>query len=108
MSDTKKRLQKWRRREKQQQLEASAAIYPHYHCLVCDQIIEKGDSYEILKKSTDKSVYYQHFCSKECYEKYAGKPGKKRGLKIWVLYIGIGVALAVIVILIIIFGGVFK
>ncbi len=78
MSEPKKPLQKWKRKIRQEQAEA-VSIYPHYHCLVCDQMVEKGQTYKIVRKSDNKSISYMAFCSKKCYEKFAPSP-KKRGL----------------------------
>ncbi|MFX1450375.1 MAG: DUF2116 family Zn-ribbon domain-containing protein, partial [Promethearchaeota archaeon] len=93
--------QKWKRRMRQEQ-EASVSIYPHYHCLVCDQMIEKGQSYKTVRRSSGKSVSYVTFCSNECYEKYAGKPKEKGKSKRWILY-GLIPAVVIILVLLIIF-----
>ncbi|MHA1301700.1 MAG: DUF7576 family protein [Candidatus Helarchaeota archaeon] len=104
MSTPKKHLQKWKRKEKQEREAASVSIYPHFHCLVCDKMIEKGESYKSILRKTDRSISYQDFCSKECYEKYVGKPGKKRSRWMIVFYISVIVAIVVIITLLIIFG----
>ena len=107
MSAPKKRLQKWKRREKQEQAATAASIYPHYHCLVCDQMIEKDKSYKTVLRSTDRSFSYMDFCSKKCYEEYSGKPKKKgeRSFRLFYILIAIGAGIIVtIIILMIAFG----
>ena len=101
MPTPKKHLQKWRRREKQDAI--SSSIYPHYHCMVCDGMLEKGEAYDKILRKTDRSYTYKYFCSKECYEKAVGKPKEKRNLKKWLLYIGLAAGIGVAVVLILIF-----
>jgi predicted nucleic acid-binding Zn ribbon protein len=102
MSTPKKPLQKWKRKMRQEQAEA-VPIYPHYHCLVCDQMVEKGQTYKTVRRSTNKSVSYMAFCSKKCYEKYAPKPKKKGQSKGWLIYIVLSGVITLVLILLFVF-----
>lgn len=97
MASPKKPLQKWKRKMRQEQ-EAAVTIYPHYHCLVCDQMVEKGQTYKIVRKSTNKSISYMAFCSKKCYDQYAPKPKKKGLFKSWFFYILISAIIIIVLI----------
>lgn len=104
MPEEKKHLQKWKRREKERQAAISASIFPHYHCLICDQMIEQGDSYKRILKKTDRTMTYQDFCSKKCYEEFIGVPGKKKKFPWkWIFYIASPIAVVVVIVLIVIF-----
>lgn len=78
MDDQKKPLQKWRRKMRQEQAESANAIFPHYHCLICEKMIEEGEAYQTVFKVTDKGISYKNFCSEQCYEKFTGKGKKDR------------------------------
>ncbi|MHA1379839.1 MAG: hypothetical protein ACTSRG_15820 [Candidatus Helarchaeota archaeon] len=107
MAAPKKPYQKWKRREKKEQDAISASIYPHYHCLICDGIIEKGQSYKRILRKTDRSISFQDFCSKKCYEEFTGPPGKaKKKSWLWIFYILIAAAVGVVIALVLIFGNV--
>ncbi|NVM03736.1 MAG: DUF2116 family Zn-ribbon domain-containing protein [Candidatus Helarchaeota archaeon] len=102
MPEPKKPLQKWKRKMRQEQ-EAAVSIYPHFHCLVCDQMVEKGQTYKTVRKSTNKSISYMAFCSKNCYEEYAPKPKKKGRSKKWINYIVLSAVIILLLILLFVF-----
>lgn len=99
MPTPKKPLQKWKRRIRQEQAEIAAATYPHYHCLVCDSMIEKGEEYKTVQKSTGTTYTYYQFCSTKCYDRYTGKTEKKKSSKIWIFYLILPIIIIIVVVL---------
>ncbi|MBD3227763.1 MAG: hypothetical protein GF329_06205 [Candidatus Lokiarchaeota archaeon] len=89
----------WKKRPTQK--EESTYIYPHYHCIVCNKIIEKNQDH-IQKKTVEKGVEFtERYCSQECYgEIYKEKKkSKKRVIIKWGIIGGIA-AVSIIVLLI--------
>jgi predicted nucleic acid-binding Zn ribbon protein len=76
-------------------------IYPHYHCIVCNKMIEKGSEH-IKHKIKEKGLeLYERYCSQECYEKVhrVQKKSKKGTYLRWIIIAGIGIASIVVIII---------
>ena len=76
-------------------------IYLHYHCVVCNKMIEKGSKHSenIIK---DKGLeLVEHYCSQECFDKVH----KKQKLSFWrknLMWIIMGISVATLIIILII------
>ncbi|MHA1229064.1 MAG: hypothetical protein ACTSRP_00310 [Candidatus Helarchaeota archaeon] len=56
------------KRKRRDQTSERHYIYPHYHCVVCNKIIEKGQNH-IEKISKERGLeIVNHFCSQKCYD----------------------------------------
>ncbi|MHA1798021.1 MAG: hypothetical protein ACTSVY_06185 [Candidatus Helarchaeota archaeon] len=108
MAERKEKLQKWQRKSQYEKMKEEQRIYPHYHCTVCERMIDKDEVYErFIVNKKDSYPHVQNYCSQECYDKVFGKRNKekltlKQKLKkhsLW-LIMGIWVAIIGIVILV--------
>ncbi|TFF89421.1 MAG: hypothetical protein EU549_00730 [Promethearchaeota archaeon] len=89
----------WKKRPTQK--EETTYIYPHYHCIVCDKIIEKNQDH-IQKKTVQKGVeFVERYCSQECYNEIykAKKKSKKHVIIKWVSIGGIAAASVIVLLL---------
>ena len=94
MAEDKKPVQKWRRKAHYDKPRDDNIIYPHYHCDVCEGMIDSQEVYKQIKvEKKDSYPHMQIFCSKECASKVLGDDDKqslslKQKLKkhfIWVI-----------------------
>ncbi len=72
----KKRVQKWQKKYQKGKPAEGILIYPHYHCIYCNVMIEKGE--EHLEIPTQDKSYpgVDHVC-KKCKAKIKEKEEKK-------------------------------
>ncbi|NHI93250.1 MAG: hypothetical protein EAX96_12190 [Candidatus Lokiarchaeota archaeon] len=101
MAEDKKIIQKWERKAHYDKMRDDNIIYPHYHCHVCEALIDSQEIYKQIKvDKKDSFPHLQNFCSKDCLGKILGDDEKpvlslKQKLKkhfIWIimaLYAGI-------------------
>ncbi len=78
MVEREGKLQKWQRKTHHEKIKDKVLIYPHYHCSVCENLIDSNEVYEqnMIKKK-DSYPHMQNFCTKECYEKILGSKKDK-------------------------------
>ncbi|MHC1590723.1 MAG: hypothetical protein ACXQS8_01430 [Candidatus Helarchaeales archaeon] len=101
----KKRVQKWQKKYPKKKHSDEVLIYPHYHCIYCNAMIELGEEH-LETKIQDKSYPgIDHVCSKcvaKIQEKQEKKPWYKRFTSTKVVLISLAVV-AVVITLVVIF-----
>ena len=96
-------MSKWKKKLTLTQEKEPIYIYPHYHCVVCNKMIEKGKKHEQHNVKQRGLQFVERYCSKECYDKVHGKKSNQSFWKKYYLWIIVAVMIAVVVIFTIFF-----
>ena len=73
MAEDRKPVQKWRRKAQYDKVREENVIYPHFHCDVCEGLIDSQEVYKQIKvEKKDSYPHIQNFCSKACAAKILG------------------------------------
>ena len=84
MAEDRKPMQKWRRKAQYDKTREENIIYPHFHCDICQKLIDSQEVYkQVLVNRKESYPHIRNFCSKECVEKVLGKEKdkSKKGIK---------------------------
>ncbi|MHA1269617.1 MAG: hypothetical protein ACTSPY_07485 [Candidatus Helarchaeota archaeon] len=78
-------MSKWKK--KSTSVQEKPYIYPHYHCIICEKIIEKGQKH-VKQPIKEKGLeVVNRYCSQECYDKVHQSTKKSfwRKYLIWII-----------------------